>query len=142
MMKAFLKRTRKRDGFTLIELIVVVAILGILAAVVTPRVLDAIDNAKKNSALAFGKEIQLAMERVYLKDGEYPLQDTIQVATAADRITNLVGLLDDYTTINAANITSVSYTSTADDDYTLVIELKDSNRTITIEPGSVEDTTP
>jgi len=40
---------RKQEGFTLIELIVVVAILGILAAVVTPRILSALENAKNTT---------------------------------------------------------------------------------------------
>ena len=38
-----------RNGFTLIELIIVMVILGIMAAVAVPRYLDSISNAEKST---------------------------------------------------------------------------------------------
>ena len=42
-----MKHTKSRNGFTLIELIIVMVILGIMAAVAVPRYLDSISNAEE-----------------------------------------------------------------------------------------------
>jgi type IV pilus assembly protein PilA len=46
------KASKKQNGFTLIELMVVVAIVGILSAVGLPELTKAQDRAKDNSAIA------------------------------------------------------------------------------------------
>ena len=42
-----MKHTKSHNGFTLIELIIVMVILGIMAAVAVPRYLDSISNAEE-----------------------------------------------------------------------------------------------
>ena len=44
-----MKKTTSQNGFTLIELIIVMVILGIMAAVAVPRYLDSIANAEKSA---------------------------------------------------------------------------------------------
>ena len=44
-----MKHTKSRNGFTLIELIIVMVILGIMAAVAVPRYLDSISNADESA---------------------------------------------------------------------------------------------
>jgi type IV pilus assembly protein PilA len=57
MIKLF---TKKRKGFTLIELIVVIAILGILAAIAIPRIGGFTDSAKEQADKVMASTIKNA----------------------------------------------------------------------------------
>jgi general secretion pathway protein G len=62
-------------GFTLIEVLVVVAILGILAAIVVPRIMDRPDEAKRVAARADIGAIVQALKLYRLDNGNYPATD-------------------------------------------------------------------
>src|SRR5215207_10009798 len=62
-------------GFTLIEVLVVVAILGILAAIVVPRIMDRPDEAKRVGARADVGGIVQALKLYRLDNGFYPSTD-------------------------------------------------------------------
>ena len=62
-------------GFTLIEVLVVVAILGILAAIVVPRIMDRPDEAKRVAAKADVAAIVQALKLYRLDNGNYPTTD-------------------------------------------------------------------
>ena len=53
---------KKKKGFTLIELIVVIAILGILAAVLIPRFTGFQDRATRTQVVTDAKQIATALE--------------------------------------------------------------------------------
>jgi general secretion pathway protein G len=59
-------------GFTLIEVLVVVVILGILAALVVPRIMDRPDEAKRVAAKADVNAIAQALKLYRLDNGFYP----------------------------------------------------------------------
>ena len=59
-------------GFTLIEILVVVVILGILAAIVVPRFLDKPDEARITRAAADIESIEQALAMFKLDNGFYP----------------------------------------------------------------------
>lgn len=72
-MAWFVKALNKDEkGFTLIELIVVIAILGILAAIAVPRVTVSLDKAKENANNANLQIVQEAVERYNAENGSYP----------------------------------------------------------------------
>jgi len=62
-------------GFTLIEVMIVVVILGILAAVVIPRILDRPDQAKVTAAKADISIVMQALKLYRLDNGIYPSTD-------------------------------------------------------------------
>src|SRR6202158_2373606 len=62
-------------GFTLIEILVVVAILGILAAIVVPRIMDRPDEAKRVAAKADIGAIVQGLKLFRLDTGFYPSTD-------------------------------------------------------------------
>jgi general secretion pathway protein G len=61
-----------RKAFTLIELLVVIVILGILAAIVVPRITGRVDQAKIEATKVQMKAIKDALEQYKLDNGFYP----------------------------------------------------------------------
>ena len=62
----------KQKGFTLIELLVVMLILGVLAALVVPRVVGRGDDARVTAAKADIAQIKSALKLYYLDNQRYP----------------------------------------------------------------------
>lgn len=63
------------DGFTLVELLVVLAIIGLIAAVATPQVLRYLGSARISTTQTQLKSIGSALELYYLDVGSYPTDD-------------------------------------------------------------------
>jgi general secretion pathway protein G len=80
----------KKLGFTLIEVLVVVAILAILAAIVVPRIMDRPDEAKRVAAKADIGAIVQALKLYRLDNGGYPTTDQGLAALVQKPTTNPV----------------------------------------------------
>lgn len=65
---------KKQQGFTLIEVMVVVMILGILAAIVVPRIVSRPEEAKIVKAKQDIARIEAALDLYRLDNGMYPTQ--------------------------------------------------------------------
>jgi len=75
-------RNRKASGFTLVEILIVVVILGILAAIVIPQFTSASETARKSSLVSQLQTIRSQLELYQVQhNGDYP--------TAAQMWTNL-----------------------------------------------------
>ena len=63
---------RNNAGFTLIELMVVIIILGLLAAIVMPRIVGETDRARYEQAKVQMRILEDALKRYKLDNGVYP----------------------------------------------------------------------
>lgn len=68
-------RVSKQAGFTLIEVMVVVVILGILAAILVPKVMDRPDQARKIKAKQDIRALEGALNLYKLDNFVYPTTD-------------------------------------------------------------------
>ncbi len=66
---------KKVSGFTLIEVMVVVVILGILAAVLVPKVMDRPEQARKTKARQDIRSLEAALNLYKLDNFTYPTTD-------------------------------------------------------------------
>ena len=85
----------QKNGFTLIELIVVITILGILSIVALPKFIDASDEALVAKLESMKSNLESATYRVYSKALlEDKLLGTQQINIDGDSITIKLGLSD------------------------------------------------
>lgn len=66
---------QSQSGFTLIELMVVILIIGLLATIVVQNLKGATDKAKRIKAQADISALKTALDRYYLDNGSYPSSD-------------------------------------------------------------------
>ena len=67
-----IRRKRGERGFTLIELMVVIVILGILAGLIIPRIMGRPDEARRAKARMQIESIDTALKLYRLDNGNYP----------------------------------------------------------------------
>lgn len=69
------RRRQSVEGFTLVELLVVLAIIGLIAAIATPQVLRYLETARVEATKAQIKSLASALELYYIDTGNYPSTD-------------------------------------------------------------------
>jgi len=74
----------KRTGFSLMELLAVVTILGIIAAIIVPRVTVSSDTAKQKVDAHNKATINAAVERWYIETGAWPSSDLSDIGADTD----------------------------------------------------------
>jgi len=87
-MKAPLNTNRSKAGFTLIEVIAVLVILAVLAAVAIPRYISLIDDARRQAlegAVAAGlSHVSLAYGRLCLQNASEPTAGEVRAESATN----------------------------------------------------------
>jgi general secretion pathway protein G len=74
-MTKFLRRRRADGGFTLLEMLVVLAIMGLLAAIIAPQVLKYLGTSRTQTAKVQIQNVVAALELYRLDVGHYPTQE-------------------------------------------------------------------
>ena len=74
------------EGFTLIELMVVVAIIGILAAIAIPAYQDYTKRVYVSEGLDLTSEVKLATQEYYSSQGIFPSNNAVAGVAAANSI--------------------------------------------------------
>jgi general secretion pathway protein G len=78
-----MSKLRRRTGFTLIEVLIVIVVIAILAAIVVPRLLGAGREAREASLRAHLQEMRNAIGLFQAQCGDYPNALADIMATAA-----------------------------------------------------------
>lgn len=97
------QQRRKQKGFTLIELMIVVAIIGVLSAIAVPAYKNYVTKSEVASAVATMKSLITPAELYYQENGAFPNTDAKlqEVGVGSNAIKN--GTLD-FTVSNAIGL--------------------------------------
>jgi len=112
-----IKRVNSEGGFTLTELLIVVAILGILVAVVLPNFTGLLGSAKTNSGVA---ELNIVQTAVDAKLAATNSSTTTAITAPTDDMTGAAGAFDLAPTYMRSTTTHGTYTMDATGQVTQV----------------------
>jgi len=87
-----MKRNFNNLGFTLIELMVVIVILGILAGLIVPRIMGRPEEAKRAKAIIQIESLETTLKLYKLDNGSYPsTEQGLQALVEPPEVGNLPG---------------------------------------------------
>ncbi len=136
MLEKFRERRNEESGFTLVELLVVMLILGILAAIAIPAFFSQRDKGYDSDAKANARTTQTAMETYYIdEDGTYVGADDDAAPGSPGSLQEIEGTISDF----AAD---VEVTAATVDGYTINATSKSGNHYLITRnaDGSVDQT--
>ena len=81
---------KREKGFTLIEVLVVIIIIGILGAIVIPKLTSTTADARRKADVATAHQIKGALDRYQLETGAYPKNADLTVSAGTVISPNLI----------------------------------------------------
>ncbi len=91
------KRKLNNQGFTLLEIIIVIIIVGVLAALALPKFFQTIENSRVAEAFTNLNAVNQAMQRCQLTTGDYNQCDDLTADVDIADPNSAAGRLFDYT---------------------------------------------
>lgn len=139
MLKKKIKLLGTSKGFTLVELIVVIAIVGILAAILIPQFTGFQAKAKSTQVMVEAKQIATAADGLYVELDAIPTEEQIVEVAGEDDIDpdNISGLSADGGHIGFTYVKTIAV-GTTDYDFTAVRDASTGEIDITYEAAAAE----
>jgi type IV pilus assembly protein PilE len=103
---------RQQQGFTLIELMIVVVIIGLLSAIAIPSYSEYVQRARRAEATAVLRDAQQFMQRLYAANNSYRVNGAAPLLPASVQASPPNATRANYT-ITVATPDDMSYTLTA-----------------------------
>ena len=119
----------KRSGFTMIELIFVIVILGILAAVAIPKLAATRDDAKVSKGASELATLVSDLGAYYTAQGAFSSLDQMTNVKMSDVSTDMSGGIDTYYQVNNVNCIKLNATDTAAADGNFTLSWESGNTT-------------
>src|SRR5690554_6846865 len=121
-------KMQMQKGFTLIELMIVVAIIGILASVALPAYQDYTKRAHVSEGMSLAAGAKAAVTEYFASEGEFPSSNTAAAIASSASITgNAVKSVG----VSGSGIITVTFNTKVENNTTLIMTPTDNGGAVT-----------